>query len=60
MNLGRLVPMLAPNLLLAALVLWRIWGPLRPSRRATCWFAAGTLLALTGLVAGLTVTLGSL
>lgn len=60
MNIALLVPVLTPTLTLGALVLWRIWGPRRPSRRATCWFAAGTILALAGMVTGCLVTLSSM
>lgn len=60
MTLASLLSVVVPDLVLGGLVLWRILGPPCPSMRATCVFAAGTILSLGGLLTGVIVTLGSL
>lgn len=60
MTLACLLMVVVPDVVLGGLVLWRMHAPPRLTRRATCWFAVGMVLSLSGLATGCFVTLGIL
>jgi len=56
-DVWRLVLIAGALVVLAGLVLWRVLGPLCPSRRASAWFAGGVLLTVPTLAAAVVLFL---